>query len=73
MKEEILDKGEKMFLPINEESDKECYKINNIENWAESFYNLKSGIILERYKQIMAKSEYSKFFEGLNYEYGINL
>ena len=72
MKEEILDKGEKMFLPINEESDKECYKINNIENWAESFYNLKSGIILERYKQIMAKSEYAKFFEGLNYEYGIN-
>ena len=71
MNEKILNKVEKMFLPINEESDKKCYETNNIENWAESFYNLKSGIILERYKQIMAKSEYAKFFEALNYEYGV--
>ena len=70
--EEILRKGESIFLPNDENIDKKCYKINNIENWAETFYTLKSGIILERYKNIMSKSENSKFFEALNYEYGIN-
>ena len=57
---------------IDEDEDKKCYETNNIENWAECFYNFKSGIILERYKQIMSKTENSKFFEALNYEYGIN-
>ena len=72
MEEEIFQQGENIFLPINEEEDKKCYEINNITNWAESFYNLKSGVILQRYKKIMSKSEYSQFFEALNYEYGIN-
>ena len=72
MEEKIFQQGESIFLPINEETDKKCYEINNITNWAESFYNLKSGVILQRYKKIMSKSEYSQFFEALNYEYGIN-
>ena len=70
--EEILRQGENMFLPINEKQDEKCYKINNIENWADCFYNLKKGMILERYNQIMSKSENKNFFEALNYEYGIN-
>ena len=70
--EEILRQGENMFLPINEKQDEKCYKINNIENWANCFYNLKKGMILERYNQIMSKSENKNFFEALNYEYGIN-
>ena len=68
----IMQEGENLFLPYDENIDKSCYKINSIENWAESFYNLKSGIILEKYKELMSKSEFSTFFEALNYEYGIN-
>ena len=69
---DIINKGESIFLPNDENIDKKCYSINNIENWAKSFYNLKSGIILEKYKEIVSKSENSKFFEALNYEYGVN-
>ena len=72
MNAKILTQGEKIFLPIDETIDKKCYEINNIENWANCFYNLKSGIILERYKQIISRTENNKFFEALNYEYGIN-
>ena len=70
--DEILRQGENIFLPIDEKLDVKCYKINNIENWADCFYNLKKGIILERYKQIISKTENKNFFEALNYEYGIN-
>ena len=69
--EEILRKGENM-IPIDEKTDEKCYEMNNIENWADCFYNLKSGIILERYKKIISKTENKNFFEALNYEYGIN-
>ena len=72
-KEELIfEEGEKILMPIDENEDKKCYEINNIENWAECFYHNKSGIITERYKQLMSRSENSKFFETLNYEYGIN-
>ena len=70
--EEILRQGENLFLPVNEKIDEKCYEINNIENWANCFYNLKKGIILERYQQIISKTENKNFFEALNYEYGIN-
>ena len=72
MEKKIFEEGENLFLPINKNLDEQCYKLNNITNWAESFYNLKSGVILQRYRQIMSKTEYNKFFEALNYEYGIN-
>ena len=67
-----MKQGENLFLPYDENIDKKCYNINNIQNWAESFYNIKSGIILEKYKELVSKSEFGKFFEALNYEYGIN-
>ena len=66
MNEKIFKEGEKIFFPNDEKIDEECYKINNINNWAECFYNLKSGIILERYQQIIARTENNKFFEALN-------
>ena len=72
MKEKIFREGEKIFFPIDEKIDEQCYELNNINNWAECFYNLKSGIILERYKELISRTENSKFFEALNYEYGIN-
>ena len=68
----VMKEGENMFLPYDEKIDEKCYNINKIENWADSFYNLKKGIILEKYKELLSKSEYNKFFEALNYEYGIN-
>jgi len=67
-----IQEGENLFLPYDEKIDEECYNINKIDNWADIFYNLKTGIILERYKELLSKSEFSKFFEALNYEYGIN-
>ena len=67
-----IQEGENLFLPYDEKIDEECYNINKIDNWADTFYNLKTGIILEKYKELLSKSEFSKFFEALNYEYGIN-
>ena len=43
-----------------------------MDNWANCFYNFKTGILLEKYKEIVSKTEFSTFFEALNYEYGIN-
>ena len=68
----IIKEGENLFLPYDEKIDEKCYNINKIENWAEKFYNLKKGIILEKYKELISKTEFKKFFEALNYEYGIN-
>ena len=68
----IINAGENMFLPYDEKIDEKCYNINKIENWADSFYNIKSGILLEKYKKLVSNTEFSTFFEALNYEYGIN-
>ena len=64
--------GENLFLPYDEKIDEKCYNVNKINDWAKLFYNLKTGILLEKYKQLLSKSEYSQFFEAMNYEYGIN-
>ena len=67
----ILEEGEKLY-PINEHCDERLEKIYKIENWYETIYNLKKGKLKERFIELMKKSEYSEFFRGLNYEYGIN-
>ena len=70
----IFEEGEK-FYPISEKSKKCDDKLADnytIENWAEMAYHLKEGKSRERYIELMKKTEYSNFFEGLNYEYGIN-
>ena len=36
------------------------------------FYNIKQEKSISKFNELMSKSEYAKFFEGLNYEYGIN-
>ena len=56
----IIKEGENLFLPYDEKIDEKCYKINKIENWADSFYNLKKGIILEKYKELISKTNFSK-------------
>ena len=67
----IFEEGEKIY-PISQNSDEKCAKLHKIENWAEVFYYLKEGKIKERYIELMKCSGYTLFFEGLNYEYGIN-
>ena len=50
-------------------------KINDlykVKDWSEIFFYGKTKLMKERFLNIISKSEYSKFFEGLNYEYGIN-
>ena len=70
----IFEEGENIY-PISDDSkrcDKRCEELYKIENWAEMLYHLKEGKSKERFMELMKKSEYSKFFEGINYEYGIN-
>ena len=67
----IFEEGEKIYF-ISQNSHEKCAKLHKIENWAEVFYYLKEGKIKERYIELMKCSEYTLFFEGLNYEYGIN-
>lgn len=73
LKNEIFEEGEKIY-PISHSDicDQKCSELYTIENWAETFYNLKEGKSKERFIEIIKKSEYSPFFEGLNYEYGLN-
>ena len=70
----IFEEGEKIY-PISEESemmDDRCSGLYTIENWVEVIYILKEGKSRERFIELIKNSEYSKFFEGINYEYGIN-
>ena len=73
-KNEIFEEGEKLYpLSSNcENCDKECADLYTIENWAETFFHFKEGKLKERFIELMKRSEYSPFFEGLNYEYGLN-
>ncbi len=70
----IFEEGEKLY-PINDNSnrcDERCNGLYKIENWAETLYHLKEGKSKARFIELMKIYEYSKFFEALNYEYGIN-
>ncbi len=70
----IFEEGEKIY-PISEESqmmDDRCSDLYTIKNWVDVIYILKEGKSKERFIELIKNSEYSKFFEGLNYEYGIN-
>ena len=67
----ILEQGEKIYK-ISEVSDKRGLELNPIDNWAEVFYNVKKDIFRKRYIELMSRTENNKFFEALNYEYGIN-
>ena len=71
---EIFEEGEKLYplSPNSEKCDKECAELYTIENLAQTFYHLKEGKLKERFIELMKRSEYSPFFEGLNYEYGLN-
>ena len=68
---EILEKGKKLY-PINENCDLRLDNIYTIDNWSEVFYHVKKGKMLERFIYLTQHSEYSEFFKGMNYEYGIN-
>ena len=70
-----IEKERMEIYPEGEESkkcDKEVGELYKIKNWSDLFYYGKSKLIKDRFLQVILKSEYSKFFEGLDYEYGIN-
>jgi len=69
--DKILEEGREIY-PINEACDERIDNIYKIGNWFEVFYTIKKGKMKERFIQQMKNSEYSEFFRGLNYEYGIN-
>ena len=69
--EDIIKEGENIY-PISEESDRKSMEINKIKNWVDIFYNIKQEKSKKKFNELISKSEHSKFFEGLNYEYGIN-
>ena len=69
--DDILKKGENIY-PYNEECEQKLNRIYKIDNWAETFYHIKKGKMKQRFIELTKNSEYSSFFQGLDYEYGIN-
>ena len=69
--ENIFEEGRQIY-PINIAFDKRMDEIYKIEKWDEVFYNIKKGKMKERFIEQIKKSEYSEFFKGLDYEYGLN-
>ena len=75
MDKELIEKEEQEIYPEGEDSkkcDKEVGELYKIKNWADLFYYGKPKLIKDRFLKVVLKSEHSKFFEGLDYEYGIN-
>ena len=68
---DTLEKGENIY-PYNEECDKRLNRIYKMDNWAETFYHIKKGKMKQRFIELTRISEYASFFQGLDYEYGIN-
>jgi len=69
--EDIIKEGESIY-PLLDDIEKKSFEINNVKNWVDVFYTIKQGKTKLKFNELISKSEYSKFFEGLNYEYGIN-
>ena len=69
--EDIIKEGESIY-PLSEEAEKKSFELNKVNNWLDIFYNIKKEKSKQKFNELVSKSEYSTFFEGLNYEYGIN-
>ena len=71
---EIIE-NETNIYPENAQSktyDKLVDNSYNFQNWSDMFYQPKTILVKERFLKIISNSEFSKFFEALDYEYGIN-
>ena len=72
---ENIEEEELDIYPEDEDSKKCDEEINKrfpVDNWHDIFYYGKSPLIKNRFLEFISKSEFAKFFEALNYEYGIN-
>ena len=69
--EDIIKEGESIY-PNLDEAEKKSFENNKINNWLDIFYNIKKEKSIQKFNELVLKSEHKKFFEGLNYEYGIN-
>ena len=73
--EEEIEKEQTEIYPKDESSekcDKEVNELYNIEDWSKVFYYKKPKIMKDRFIKLISNSEHKSFFEGLDYEYGIN-
>ena len=73
--EEEIEKEQSEIYPKDESSekcDKEVNELYNIEDWSKVFYYKKPKIMKDRFIKLISNSEHKSFFEGLDYEYGIN-
>ena len=71
IKEEI-EKEEEEIFPISNDCEELCEKLQSVLDWSEVFYYKKPTIMNEKFITLISNTEYSKFFDGLNYEYGLN-
>ena len=71
IKEQIEKEADEIY-PISIISDKKCEKLQSVPDWSELFYYKKPNIMKEKFIKLISNSEYAKFFDGLNYEYGLN-
>ena len=72
---EEIEKEAATIYPESIESiryDEESNNFYTITDWSYLFYYGKSKLIKNRFMEIVSKSEFAKFFEALDYEYGIN-
>ncbi len=54
---EILEEGEKIY-PIDKDCDDRIDRIYKMDNWAETFYNIKKGKMRQRFIELTKNCEY---------------
>ena len=59
------------LYPISEENDDKIKEYCAINNWIDLLFSWKKNTFLKEYLKISSKNENSKFFEAIQYEYGV--
>ncbi len=59
------------LYPISEENDNQIKEYCTINNWIDLLFSWKKNSFLKEYLKTSSKNENSKFFEAIQYEYGL--
>ena len=59
------------LYPINEENDNKIKEYCTINNWIDLLFTWKKDTFLKEFLKMSSKNENSKFFEAIQYEYGV--
>jgi hypothetical protein len=46
-----------------DEAEKKSFENNKINNWLDIFYNIKKEKTIQKFNELVSKSEHKKFFE----------